>query len=279
MQTKTLLVTPSMARDMLAKNPRNRALRRSNVRYLANELKSGRWMLTHQGVAVATDGTLLDGQHRLHAIVEANTSALINVSFDCPAEMFTVIDTGSTRSSADVLRTAGVVQRNETTAAAAARIVYLYRNLGNYAWTGEMSRISATVVLEEYQRASELYGWAIRLANRARTELVALNVKSAIAAFVVLVSEAGEQAGLFDRYEVESFVMSIASGANMSKGDPRWAFRQQLINGWTPGSNKGARASQAWLASLIKVFNLYLSGAQLKMFKSPAVIPMPKILG
>lgn len=277
MQTQTMLVTPAMARDMLQKNPRNRTLRRSNVHYLANEIKSGRWKLTHQGVAVATDGTLLDGQHRLSAIVEADTSALINVSYDCDPSMFTVIDTGSARTNADVLRTSGSVNGHETTIGAAVKLVHLYRTQPHLTWTGEVSRISSSVVLEEFQNDPDLYNWSVRLANRARTEFNVLSIKSATAAFACIALRDGENSGV-DALTLEEFVMSVATGANMVKGDPRHTFRQQLINGWNPGALKGARASQVWLACWIRIFNLYFSGAQLKVFRAPSITPMPKIL-
>jgi hypothetical protein len=275
MRTQTVLVTPAMAREMLQKNPRNRSLRRSNVRYLATELRSGRWRLTHQGVAVATDGTLLDGQHRLSAIIEADTSALINVSYDCDPELFTVIDTGSARTSADVLRTAGAVNRQEATTAATCKLVHLYRRAPNYTWTGEVSRISSAVVLAEHQRNPELYHWAVRLAQRARNEFLALRLKSATAAFAFIAAEDGRAIGL-QQDDIEEFVMSVASGANLAKGDPRMTFRQQLINGWTPSS--GARSSQLWLACWLRLFNQRWSGTQLKVFKTPAVMPMPKLM-
>lgn len=275
MQTQTMLVTPAMARDMLQKNPRNRTLRRSNVHYLANEIKSGRWKLTHQGVAVATDGTLLDGQHRLNAIIEADTSALINVSFDCDPSLFTVIDTGSARTSSDVLRIAGAVNTNETTISAAIKLVHLYRNKSQLMWTGEVSRVSSDVVLKEFESDPDLYNWAVRLANKARNEFNVLRVKSATAAFVCI---AMQDTSFIDAATLEEFVMSIATGANMVKLDPRHTFRQQLINGWNPGSGTGGRASQAWLACWIKVFNFYLGNTELKLFKTPSLTPMPKIL-
>jgi hypothetical protein len=275
MRTQTVLVTPAMAREMLQKNPRNRSLRRSNVRYLATELRSGRWRLTHQGVAVATDGTLLDGQHRLNAIIEADTSALINVSFDCDPELFTVIDTGSARTTADVLRTAGAVSQHEATIAATAKLVYLYRNAPNVTWTGEVSRLSSSLLLAEHQRNPDLYLWAVRLAHRARKDFNALSLKSATAAFAFLALDESGNSGL-KHTEVEEFVMSVASGANLAKGDARMTFRQQLINGWAPSG--GGRGSQVWLACWLRLFNLYLSGTPLKIFKTPAITPMPKLM-
>ncbi len=276
MKTQILLVTPQTAAELPKKNTRNRSLRRSNVRYLANELREGRWQLTHQGVAVATDGTLLDGQHRLSAIVDANIPALINVSFDCDPAMFTVIDTGSARTTADVLRTAGAVSQHEATIAATIKLVYLYRTASNYSWTGEVSRLSSALLLNEHEGKEEQYLWAVRLAHHARIEFNMLSLKSATAAFALIALGHGRDNGL-RLTDIEEFVMTVATGANLAKGDPRMTFRQQLINGWTPGNVKGGRNNQVWLACWIKLFNLYLNGTQLKLFKAPPVAPMPKL--
>lgn len=45
----------------------------------AEDLAAGRWKLTHQGIAFDVAGQLIDGQHRLSAIVEADCAALMLV--------------------------------------------------------------------------------------------------------------------------------------------------------------------------------------------------------
>src|SRR5438046_2404287 len=56
------------AEQWLAANTANRPLSRSTVRGFADAMRSGEWLVTHQGVAFDTDGVLVDGQHRLAAI-------------------------------------------------------------------------------------------------------------------------------------------------------------------------------------------------------------------
>lgn len=66
-------ITPEMAMEILEKhNPRNRNVVESSVQAYANDMKNKRWTVTHQGLAFNENGDLLDGQHRLWAVVFAN---------------------------------------------------------------------------------------------------------------------------------------------------------------------------------------------------------------
>ena len=72
MKTEVVLVTPLLAKKWLERNTDNRDIRPSVVTGLAESITRGEWVLSHQGIAFAKSGRLLDGQHRLLAIVEAN---------------------------------------------------------------------------------------------------------------------------------------------------------------------------------------------------------------
>jgi hypothetical protein len=96
-------VTPMMAREWLGKNTRNRAFRRSHVGGLAAQMRRGDWKLTHQGIAFAPDGTLLDGQHRLAAIVAADVAVTMLVFWNWDADVFGVLDKGINRTIRDDL--------------------------------------------------------------------------------------------------------------------------------------------------------------------------------
>lgn len=63
------LVTPKMAAEWLKLNTANRKLRRWWASAIASAIKRGEYVCTHQGVAFSASGVLLDGQHRLVAIV------------------------------------------------------------------------------------------------------------------------------------------------------------------------------------------------------------------
>ncbi len=105
MKTELMQVTPKMAHTWLASNRSNRKLRESHVQYLAREMSSGHWRLTHQGIAFSEDGMLIDGQHRLAAIELSGKAISIPVTFDVPSNNgeFIIIDRGLSRTVGDIL--------------------------------------------------------------------------------------------------------------------------------------------------------------------------------
>lgn len=105
MRTEVIRITPEMALDMLCKNSANRKIRQSRVKYYAEQMRAGNWHLTGQGITFAKDGTLLDGQHRLHAIVECEIPQEMLVIYD--ADKVSTYDCGLKRSIADQLQLAG----------------------------------------------------------------------------------------------------------------------------------------------------------------------------
>ncbi|MEX5590866.1 hypothetical protein, partial [Pseudomonas urmiensis] len=72
-------VTPDMARKYLECNNGSRPVRKQWVAELARRIRDGEWRQTHQGIAFDSDGNVLDGQHRLMAIVLANLPVSIMV--------------------------------------------------------------------------------------------------------------------------------------------------------------------------------------------------------
>lgn len=85
MKTKIEVITPEMAMNWLEHhNFKNRTISQGTVDSYATDMKNGRWSLTHQGIAFNTEGQLIDGQHRLWAIVFANKNIEMMVTRDMP---------------------------------------------------------------------------------------------------------------------------------------------------------------------------------------------------
>ncbi len=97
------LITPEIAKVWLANNTGNRKIRKSRVEVYALAMARGEWQITHQGIAFDTDGRLLDGQHRLEAIVQYGRPVEMMVTRNIPSDGFHIMDMGMTRSHADVL--------------------------------------------------------------------------------------------------------------------------------------------------------------------------------
>lgn len=102
-----VIVTPEIATVWMRQNiigdDRNRRFRKAHARSLALEMKKGQWRLTHQGIAFGASGRLLDGQHRLQAIIDSGVTIPMVVFIDVPEDVFTNFDRGAARNIGDVL--------------------------------------------------------------------------------------------------------------------------------------------------------------------------------
>lgn len=98
------IITPELAAQYLQKNIINRQLRKMYVEALAGEMRRGGFILSHQGIAFDVNGRLIDGQHRLSAIIMSGVSISMWVTRNVDAGAFRVMDTGARRSIADSLR-------------------------------------------------------------------------------------------------------------------------------------------------------------------------------
>ena len=96
-------ITPEMAIDYLSKNIdgvyANRALTRSDIVKYANEMKAGNWRVDVNPIMFDVKGRMIDGQHRLEAILEAEIPVNMLVKRNVSEESFKVIDTGHPRDA------------------------------------------------------------------------------------------------------------------------------------------------------------------------------------
>ena len=102
--TYVMDVTPELAQTWLKINNFNRPRNSEAVARYVRQIKEGRWKMTHQGLAFTKHGFLLDGQHRLWAIIECNVTLPMRVCINEPVENYEVIDCGRNRSNLDVVR-------------------------------------------------------------------------------------------------------------------------------------------------------------------------------
>ena len=111
MESKILTITPEMAKEMLSRNMKNnRRINHDTVKRYARIMKIGGWNLTHQGIAFDDNGVLIDGQHRLEAIVTANVPVQMMATYGVEhkdGEAFS-IDTGTKRSTLNIIQISGI---------------------------------------------------------------------------------------------------------------------------------------------------------------------------
>lgn len=101
MKTAIETIDPKRAKEYLKLNTQNRRVRQGWVDRLAGMLLRDEWKLTHQGIGFAKDGRLIDGQHRLLAIIQASKPAQMLVAREIDEDAYRHIDGGQPRSVAD----------------------------------------------------------------------------------------------------------------------------------------------------------------------------------
>lgn len=98
----------------------------SHVDDLARAMLRGEWLATHQGMAMSNrgDGLVLDGQHRLWAVVRSGVPCVFTVARGVPDEAFSKMDGQRTRTPQQLLGMLGI--NNPGGAVAAIRLLHYY---------------------------------------------------------------------------------------------------------------------------------------------------------
>lgn len=131
-EEKTL--TPADAAKLLALEGPQRKRIRSRVANLASAIERGEWTPDGNPIRVSADGVLLDGQHRLAAIVEAGIAVPVVILTGLSAESQLVMDSGKARSFHDYLTIRGIGDAHQM--AATTSLLWNYEH-GIFTWRGD----------------------------------------------------------------------------------------------------------------------------------------------
>jgi hypothetical protein len=233
------------------------------VRY-AKDMLRGRWILTPQAIGFTKSGKLVDGQKRLMALILGATegvngyAANPNLTFETLVvyglddEVFEVVDTGETRTSAQILAMSGI--RNGMPLAAASRLVHSFYNVPDVGrWPSQLTNHD----ILELVTTHDLGKYYSTVANLGKIGLI----KSVAVAGTLICTEAMPE-GL-DGKTVEKFNVALRDGVDedglsLKKDDPRYALREYLINSLQGPRMRKSREPVVQLMNYIKCWNDYL---------------------
>jgi hypothetical protein len=85
-------IGPDRAEEYLAANRGNRNIVQAHVAALARDIRNGQWMFNAQPICFSRSGRLLNGQHRLSAVLEAGQPIEVLVMRGLPEEAFPTYD-------------------------------------------------------------------------------------------------------------------------------------------------------------------------------------------
>lgn len=248
-------INPSIAQLVLEHhNPKNRTLRMQRVRQYADEMRRGQWKLAGDPIRFDADGILLDGQHRLRAIVEAGLAMEFVVIRGLESDTFTVMDKGLNRGVGDAL---GSDVKQATHKAAALRLLYVVKNGGDPRKTEDRYYASRTDIVTLYNADAENIDQ--QTLNASQMYNAVGGNRSAWIAFYLML---GEVEGFWKPVQ---FLEGLHTGAGMEAGDARLALRN-----WLSGKyNQHKQMSGDHLALYIKSWNLFYKDKQVQRLLMP----------
>ena len=123
-------VTPEMAVQILERNELNRPLNDQHVHRIARQITEGKWKFNGDTIKISSNHSVVDGQHRLWAIIEAKQAVDTIIVTGIERDAFATIDTlRKPRSGSDVIALAGTLKYRNMIAAALGWLIRYQRGV------------------------------------------------------------------------------------------------------------------------------------------------------
>ena len=252
------LITPARAVEMLeGSNFDNRSLRKRVVEQYAGDMQDRRWKLTPEPIAFYENGDLFQGQHRLNAVIRAESPAWFMVVRRWPINMpvFDVLDSGAKRTVSDVLGIENTPNPGWVASVARHLRVWEMSTASESRWVTVAPAVTRMEILETVQRHSPEITSALDVATRVdQSRLMTAFNRTQIALAIIILSRTVEMAA------VTMFFDDIIEG-KLPPGDPRWLLLRYSPVRLSSGMHQSERA----VSILIKCWNAYVVVREVKL--------------
>lgn len=218
MKIEVMDITPGLATEWLRQNTRNRPVSTDRAEKYARDMSAGRWISNGETFKRATDGTLLDGQHRLTAIVlsGATLEEAVVIS-DLAPETQDTMDQGRARTVADVLGINAV--KNASIVASIARRGWQWEQ-ANFKFTSHTAPTPAEI--RQFVTANPLVHRSAEIAAEMRAAFRVAKPSVVGTTHFILMG--------VDQDDAAQFFASFAHGAGLEDNHPVLSLRNRFLN-------------------------------------------------
>lgn len=248
------VMTRERVDELLAMNTRNRPPSFWTIAAYIRDLIAGRWILTHQGIAVSSDGVLIDGQQRLLAIKESGcygTILLVTTGLHPDAQKY--VDGQKKRTARDVFTLLCDVKVSGSVPAI-CRI--LYKQTANWI-RGQVTHAEQWNVYEQYADEIDTATHVSEFWSRMPAP-----IQAAVVTALVVWPDRKE--------DIASFCWQVGSGAMLETGSPALTLRNYLTTGMKRA--RGDSDAKERYHKTFNAFHAHMRGASLsKLYESDRV--------
>lgn len=242
-------VSVKSAKTYLDTNTHNRRIKLNKVAQLAAAIKRGEWKDNLETIKFGCNGTLIDGQHRLHAIVAAKKGVTLWVGRNLPLDAQETVDTGVPRSAADALTLRE--HANANALAATAKILIEAESGANFGtFSGGISAPSVQQIISYVEDNDDIAAY-VKYAKWFCVSDRSLKLPNSLVAAAAI-----EFSAVSSRADALDFFGQVL--APKSSTSPAAKLRQRLQRGARSGPTTLPRSVKS--ALLIKAWNAYIRG-------------------
>lgn len=252
MQAKIEMISPSYARQLLEQGISNRPISETAVLRYARDMADGKWQSNGQGIVLTESGMMLDGQHRMHAVIRADVTVGMLVVRGISQEHFSTLDSGRSRTLADVLSVDGFKNSNQL--AVVARMAYNY-TVGNHLRDAP-TKATLRDFVADHPYLAEMANYAI--SNSGKGPIRRLNTSLGAVLFLA------NSKHRFDP-EVMEFQGGIASGSGLFAGDSRLSIREWMLNHASKGTTMVT--ADVIFSAVAKAWNAFSMGDATRLIR------------
>lgn len=250
------VITPAIAEFYLTFNEPNRKLSPEIVNWLAKVMATPEWQINGDTITFARTGRLLDGQHRLSAIIKYGKPKHILVCRGVSEKAFKTKDIGKRRTAADTLSIRG--EKNCTQLAAAIIFVHRY-------FTGRLGMDKGSYSPTHIEALLDDYGDPIRqsvhFANNLKHKQ--LLPGKTVAGLHYIFSKIDSE--LADR-----FWSSVIHGTNLTADSPMFVVRERIMRNKIDKSKLDA---DTVAALIVNAWNHERAGTTVRYMRVPDIGP------
>lgn len=181
-------ITPEMASEILEMKTefRNRKIRERTVNNYAKDMETNSWPITGDTIKFDRDGNLIDGQHRLSAIVKSGKTQKMLVVYGLDKSILTAIDIGLKRSLENALQFQGESYENGSSSIVRLRMT-LDKGVKHIGQSEANMEITRQAQVDEYISHKDEYIVATKYAKEVyRNSRKYLNVNEVGAIYLYL---------------------------------------------------------------------------------------------
>jgi len=254
MSMELTTVTPDLAAAWLERGGVNRHLSEARVSKFVAAIRRNEWQVTPDAIALDDDGTVKNGQHRLAACVQAGAPIQVWVLRGVTERSFDVMDTGRSRTVADVFSIHGY--KSVFGLQAAVRNLMLIENSGHIVETTRESRelVTTASALEYLQKHPEVEE-GVKLGDTIR--LVMAGGHGLWGAMMTLFLRV-------DRAKAIEFQDKLVNGEGLERGNPILVLRNRLLAELRQYITRDASEKEQLAATIIKAWNLWRRGESIE---------------